>query len=116
MKKIILIATFIAMTMFGQVLNTDHDKDLIFREVFQDEQTLRKNLGTPTDITSYNPAVFNGTSSKITYPISLNGTYSVRVKCVPNTTVNQFIFDTRGTLGYFYLKHDDKTLNNSSGT
>jgi hypothetical protein len=59
----------------------DHPR-LIFRETFQDEQSVRRNGGIPTDVTFSNGiATFNGTSSKIVYPQSvLSGDFTIRIK------------------------------------
>jgi len=71
----------------------------IFRETFNDEITLRKNSGVPTDISFANgKGEFNGTSSKANYNLGLNGTYSVRVRCNPIVlTASKQLLDVRGT-------------------
>jgi len=96
--------------------------NLIFRETFNDESSVRKSGGTPTDVSFTNgEGSFNGTSSKINYNLNLNGTYSVRIRCNPtNFTNNNFLFDCRSTnndgVGLIYFTSSTGGLVISSGT
>lgn len=55
--------------MKESITHIDHPR-LLFRETFEDEQSVRRNGGTPTDVTFSNGVgEFNGTSSGIDYPI-----------------------------------------------
>jgi hypothetical protein len=76
----------------------DHPR-LIFRETFQDEQSVRRNGGIPTDVTFSNGvASFNGTSSVIDYGNSgqLEGkqqvTIIIRFKIIDPTGGTQYFF------------------------
>ena len=95
---------------------------LVKRITLNDEQTLRKGGGVPTDVTfSEGKGTFNGTSSKINYNLGLNGTYSVRIRCNPtNFAGNTFLLDMRGTnedgAGLIFLTNATGILGKSSGT
>lgn len=95
---------------------------LIFRETFRDEQSVRRNGGTPTNVTFSNGVgSFNRVNSKINYKLHLNGTYSVRIRCNPTSFVaNQYLFDVRGSdakgVGRFFISANTGLVNTSSGT
>jgi hypothetical protein len=84
----------------------EHNR-LLFRETFQDDQSVRRNGGTPTGITFSNGVgEFNGTSSNIIYLKQFNGTCSV---CINLTGVSSFVnldylADFRGNGGASYLR------------
>jgi len=63
------------------------DKRCIFRETFENEQSVRKKGGTPVNVTfSKGAAVFPGVTSYIGYDIpEIHGTFSVRIKCLSFT-------------------------------
>ncbi len=95
---------------------------LVKRITFNDEQTVRKGGGTPTDVEfSDGKGDFNGTSSKVNYDLGLNGTYSVRIRCNPTSFAGiMFLLDTRGTdgngAGYVSLLSPSGNMDKSSGT
>ena len=96
---------------------------LIKRFTFRDEQTLRVNGGEPTDVTFGDNGVgsFNGTTSKVNYNLTLNGTYSVRIRCNPTSfAALMVLFDSRGTnfdgSGLVYLDTTTGSVVKSSGT
>ena len=59
----------------------ERPKRVIFSETFADEQSVRRNGGTPTNVTfSKGVGEFNGTSSEIEYPSDNLGTaFSIRI-------------------------------------
>ena len=81
-----------------EAIHSPYNK-LVKRITLNDEQTLRKGGGTPTDVTFANgKGTFNGTSSKVNYNLGLNGTYSVRVRCNPTSfAAVRYLIDCRGT-------------------
>jgi hypothetical protein len=103
-------------------INHVRDSSLVFREVFNNEEEVRQNGGTPTAVTfNGGKGTFDGTSSKINYDIGLNITGTVRIKCTPtNTSNNLFLIEFRGTnndgTGYAYLDVTTGNLSISSGT
>jgi len=62
------------------------DKSLIFAEYFNDEQSVRRNGGVPTDVTfDKGVAEFNGTTSVINYvKRTIGKTHSIRCILTPN--------------------------------
>lgn len=64
-----------------EALNSPYP-NLLFRETLSNGQAVRKNWGTPTDVSFSNwVGSFNGTTSKIHYPINLKaGVYSFRIR------------------------------------
>jgi len=103
-----------------EALHSPYPK-LVFSETFRDEQAVRKNGGTPTDVSFSNGVgTFNGTSSKANYNLGLNGTYSVRIRCNPTSfAVAQVLFDVRGTnndgSGYLFTTATTGIASTSSG-
>jgi len=84
----------------------DHNR-LLFRETFNDEQSVVANGGTSTDVTfSKGVGAFNGTSSRIIYSQFLNGTGSVRIVFSGTSTfVNlDYLADLRGGGGSSYIR------------
>lgn len=96
--------------------------NLVFRETFNDEQTVIKNGGTPNSVLFSNGVgSFNGSSSKINYSLGLNGTYSVRIRCNPvNFSAIGVLLDVRGSnadgTGFFYLDASTGNIITTSGT
>lgn len=75
------------------------DRQVIFSENFNDEQSTRKNGGVPTDVTfSQGKGTFDGSGSSIFYyGKSVEGTFSVRIRCNPTSfAANRVLFDNRG--------------------
>ncbi len=74
------------------------DNRLVFRETFNSEQECLKKHGDPINVDFVGgKGIFNGTTSFLSYPISLNGTYSVRIKFKgwqPSTYFCDFRFDS----------------------
>ncbi|MDD4805098.1 MAG: hypothetical protein PHN69_08225 [Candidatus Pacebacteria bacterium] len=111
--------------MTKEAPNSPYNK-LVFREPFNDEATVRKNGGTPTNVTFENGVgSFNGKSSKINYNFNLNGTYSVRIKVknLAYTEAYASLIDFRNstgtdTVGYVYTgsAYGTKSLKVNSGT
>lgn len=67
------------------------DRQLIFRETFADEQSVRANGGVPSGVTFNNGvATFNGSTSKIVYP-TVSGVLSVRLILTPGTTTQNIL-------------------------
>lgn len=92
---------------------------LVFRETFNDEQTCRRNGGTPNAVTFSNGVgSFNGTTSYISKRITLNGTYSIRIICNSITWVlNAFLADFRAESGTGYIVHGSgNAIAGSNGT
>lgn len=91
---------------------------LVFRETFNSEQSVRKNGGTPTDVTFSNGVgSFNGTSSRITYKINLLGTYSIRFRLKDaNTSALQRLIDGRAGSGFGLLTLNMGVLSGLNGT
>jgi len=56
---------------------------LVFREVFSDESSVKKNGGSPTDVTFSNGVGSFGTGN-LNYKLNLNGTFSLRLRLKPN--------------------------------
>lgn len=82
------------------------DKNLIFRETFQDEQSVRANGGVPTNVTFKNGiGVFNGSNTKILSAINVTlPTSAIRIKFKLKTVKNCSIYDTlkSGQSGYYH--------------
>lgn len=82
------------------------DQSVIFREVFNDEASTRRNGGVPTDVIFQDgKGVFNG-SSKIEFSFKDSGYACIRVKFNINSfTANQMLIDGRSVdnLGAFYI-------------
>jgi hypothetical protein len=78
---------------------------IVFRETFESEQSVRRNGGTPTDVTfSKGAASFNGTSSRIDYPQQLVSDLSVSFRAIvkyDSLPANCVLFDHEdiGVLG-----------------
>lgn len=96
--------------------------NLVKRITFNDEQTLRKGGGEPTDVVfSEGKGTFNGSSSKVNYDLGLNGTYSVRIRCNPTSfAADRYLFDARGSntdgVGRILLTNSTGIINHLSGT
>ena len=92
----------------------------IFREVFSDEQSVRRNGGVPKDVTiSKGIGSFNGTSSYIKYNKVLNGVYSVRIKAKnlnPSSSCTYIDFRNSSGTGTGYVTGGHINLGVSSGT
>ena len=66
--------------MSKESLYTSEDHRILFRETFQDEFTVRRNGGTPTDMVfEKGIAALNGTSSKIQVNKAFKGIGSLRL-------------------------------------
>lgn len=93
---------------------------LIFRETFNDEQSVRNNGGVPTAVTiSKGVGSFNGTTSYIKYNKNLNGVYSVRIKSKnlnPSSSCTYIDFRNSSGTGVGYLTGGNLNLSASSGT
>jgi hypothetical protein len=102
-KKLILIGLVLIVSLsYGQKQSLYAQyPNLVFREVFNDEQSTRQNGGVPTAVTYQNGSgVFNGSSSRIIYSKSLSGTYSVRIRFNSFTPIaNAILFDFRNSNG-----------------
>lgn len=95
----------------------------IFSENFNDEATLRKNGGVPTNVTFRNgvASCVTASSSNLSYKnLNLKGIYTVRMRfksIVPST--NGLIVDFRGTTGtgtgYILFNADFTSLASSTG-
>lgn len=91
------------------------DKRLIFRETFNNEQSVRVNGGSPTNMV-FDKGIAIFKSSYIIYKIKLVGTYSIRIKLSSVVTANNTMFiDFRGTTGYI-ADNPNGSLLVSSGT
>jgi len=90
----------------------------VFSEDFSSRASVLRNGGVPTDVEfSDGKAVFDGSSSIISYPKIFNGTYSIRFKLSEISISNQYLLDFRtdsGT-GYCHLTSAG-LLDFSSGT
>jgi hypothetical protein len=95
-KDIWFPVMFVMMAFCGSVFGQQsyHSPEtpyITFREVMNSEFSIRDNGGTPSNITiSSGESVFNGTSSKITYPTK-HGVQSVRIRLNPTTTTEDVI-------------------------
>lgn len=96
---------------------------LIFREVFNSEQTVRENGGVPTEVTFSKgvASCITANSSKIVYSnLNLNGLYSVRIRFKTLTPViSNLIVDFRGSTGggtgLIQIGNPATTITTSSG-
>jgi len=100
-----------------EALNSPYNK-IIFRETFNDEATVRRNGGTPTNVVFENgKGIFNG---NILYNLTTNGVYSVRIKCKTQEFINQILIDFRGDsgdgTGFIQSNVTTGTITRSSGT
>lgn len=95
------------------------DSSCIFREVFNDEASTRRNGGIPTDVVFQDgKGVFNGSSSKMLYRKPLNGQYSIRIKLnITDVSRYQYVFDARTSgigIGYIYFTSGNLTVSTGS--
>jgi len=78
-------------------------RNLVFRETFKDEATVRRNGGIPTNVIFNNgKALYNGISSRINYPFYLNNkpVYSFRFRVnITEFSGNKVLLDLRSTSG-----------------
>ena len=95
MKTIILITvSFLCVNLFAQHQaqfdeETPHKK--VFKEVFNDSSETAQNGGTISNVTfSDGKGSFNGSSSKITYPL-VNSVKSIRIKLTATTTTENIL-------------------------
>lgn len=110
MKKLILLGLMLIVSLsYGQKQSLYAQyPNLVFREVFNDEQSTRQNGGVPTAVTfSQGSGVFNGTSSSLKFSRQFKGVYTIRLKITSITqSLFDFLFDFRGVasggVGYVY--------------
>lgn len=102
----------------------------VFRETFNDEFSVRKNQGIPTNLTFSDGKAVYGTNGKINYNFSYkSGTFSIRLKITTGSSVTdyKFLIDFRQTasigIGYIYIlngallvSNGTKYLNGSTGS
>ena len=97
----------------------ERPKRVIFRETFADEQSVRRNGGTPTNVTfSKGVGEFNGTNSKVQINRPFKGTVSIRVVFASVTPLaGKYIVDfrTNDGAGYIYFS-SDVVVQHSGGT
>ena len=95
-------------------------KNLLFRETFTDEQSVRANGGVPTAVTFSQGIGTFSTGSLIGTKNSYNGTYSVRIKVkITSFTAVNYLIDFRGTnnngIGRIYTDATAGSLSVTSG-
>jgi len=93
-----------ASLAFGQSVENNR---VVFRETFDDEFSVRRNGGTPTDVTFSNGVgVFDGVSTNIIYNKPIKGTYSVRLRFKSINVTDGYLLDFRMSgagQGYMYF-------------
>jgi len=103
-----------------------YDKSILFKESFDDEQTVRNNGGIPTNLTFFNgvASFVAGNSTKVNYQgVSLYGTYSIHIRMtsiIETGDDGRYLLDFRGSagtnIGYSYITTSTSTISTSSGT
>lgn len=89
MKKLLYILLLLPVLVFGQTIENNR---IVFRETFDDEFSVRRNGGTPTDVVfSEGKGTFNGSSSKIVYPLTyLSNGYTISVRAKRETITDTY--------------------------